>query len=356
VIRIFDRYISRQLLMPFFAWMLGMLVMIAGSFVFQVLRDLGQRDIPVREVLIFVASRLPWGLIMSIPMAFAFAACLSVNRMNRDGEIVALRVGGVSPRRLSLPIIGTGLIFSLGALVLNDTLVPWAAEEGRKASETIMLGAHGRFPESDLFIDGPGGYIFFAKRLDANTGQMWNIMVLDRDSAGYRTLVTASTGMLESEVVRLAGARRHRFDAAGRKVDTENGLELTYDLGGIIQDLYEDQKPLEEMYIGELLDRAEVLAATGSPINLHMHTIHMKLALPFATLMFALVAMPIVLRWTGSGFTGAMMAIGIIFVYYTVTAWGKILADAGQVNPVFGAWICNLLFAVVGGLLYWRSA
>jgi len=82
----------------------------------------------------------------------------------------------------------------------------------------------------------------------------------------------------------------------------------------------------------------------------------MKLAIPFAAFMFSLVAMPIVLRWTGSGFTGAMMAIGIIFVYYTVTAWGKILADAQQLDPVLGAWVCNLLFAAVGALLLWRSA
>ncbi len=356
MVRISDRYIARQLLPPFAAWMLGMLVMMAGSFVFQVLRDLGQREIPVREVLIFVASRLPWGIVMSVPMAYAFAACLAVNRMNRDGEIVALRVGGLSPRRLAVPVIATGLIYSLGALLINDTLVPWAAERGRQATETIMLGSHGRFPESDLFIDGPGGYIFFAKRLDSRSGQMWSILVLDRDAAGYRTLTTANTGLLEGEVVRLTDARTHRFDAAGRKVDTAEAPDIRFDLGGIIQQLYEEQKPLEEMSIRDLLERSRVLATTGSPTHLHAHAIHMKLAIPFAAFMFSLVAMPIVLRWTGSGFTGAMMAIGIIFVYYTVTAWGKILADAQQLDPVLGAWACNLLFATLGALLLWRSA
>lgn len=356
MIRIFDRYIARQLLAPFGAWMLGMMVMMAGTFVFQVLRDLGQRDIPVREILVFVTSRLPWGIVMSVPMAFAFAACLTVNRMSRDGEIVALRVGGLSPRRLSVPVIVTGCVYSLATLAVNDTLVPWAADWGREATETLLLGRQGRFPESDLFIDGPGGYVFFAKRFDSRTGQLWSVVVLDRDDAGNQTVATASTGLLEHDVVRLPDAKIHCFDAAGRKTETLQGQTLTYDLGGIIQQLYEDQKPLEEMSIRELLDRSRVLAATGSPTHLHAHALHMKLAVPFATLMFSLVAMPIVLRWTGSGFTGAMMAIGIIFVYYTVTAWGKILADAQQVNPVLGAWACNLLFAIAGGVLLWRSA
>ena len=210
MVRISDRYIARQLLPPFAAWMLGMLVMMAGSFVFQVLRDVGQRDIPVREVLVFVVARLPWGIVISVPMAYAFAACLAVNRMNRDGEIVALRVGGLSPRRLAVPVIATGLIYSLGALLVNDTLVPWASEWGRQATETIMLGSQGRFPESDLFIDGPGGYIFFAKRLDSRSGQMWSILVLDRDAAGYRTLTTANTGLLEGEVVRVSFEQRYQ--------------------------------------------------------------------------------------------------------------------------------------------------
>jgi lipopolysaccharide export LptBFGC system permease protein LptF len=74
-----------------------------------------------------------------------------------------------------------------------------------------------------------------------------------------------------------------------------------------------------------------------------------------ATFVFALVMIPLILRFTGSGFMGAMVAIVVLFIYYCLTAWGKVMAESGVVPAVLGTWATDGLFAIIGGILLWRS-
>ena len=357
MLRIADRYVALQLLMPFFAWTLGLLVMIAGSLLFGILKQLGAVEVPVREIIVMVASKLPWGLVMSVPMAYAFAACLTVNRMSRDGEVTALRVGGVSPRRLSIPVIVMGFAFSLVALAVNEFMVPWASAKGRQATRAALFTQPSRLPRDNVLIQGPSGYLFYARSTSGERERksLQQIMVLDHDEAGQQTITTAPGGTLESEAVSLHDVHEYAFDDRGRVASSSTRRARDVDLGRVLAELSAEQVPLEDLSARALAHQARLVSGSGGRTGEIRHNLHMKLAVPFASFAFALVAVPIIMRYTGSGFTGAMMAIGVIFVYYTLTAWGKVLSDAEQVNPIFGAWACNVLFGIVGGVLLWRS-
>lgn len=357
MLRIADRYVAVQLLMPFVAWALGLLVMIAGSLLFGILKQLGSVEVPVRELLVMVAAKLPWAFVMSVPMAYAFAACLTVNRMSRDGEVTALRVGGISPRRLSVPVIVMGLAFSLVALAVNEFMVPWAATKGRQATRAALFTQPSRLPRDNILIQGPSGYLFYARGTsgEGEHKNLQQVMVLDRDEAGRRTIATAPGGTLEGEAVALHDVREYAFDDHGRVEISGRRRVSEVDLGRVFAELSAEQAPLEELSARELAHQTKLVAGTGGRTNEIRHNLHFKLAVPLAAFAFALVAVPIIMRYTGSGFTGAMMAIGVIFVYYTLTAWGKVLSDAEQLDPILGAWACNILFGIVGGLLLWRS-
>lgn len=352
--RIADRYIAGQMVAPFLAWMFGLLVMLAGSFLFAILKAAGARQLPLREVLIYLAAKLPWGVVMSVPMAFAFAACLTVNRMARGGEITALRVGGLSPRRLSLPVLLFGMLLSLVALATNEFLVPWATDRGAEAARALFLMPASVSAESNVFVQGPSGYVFYARSVDPEGKTMRNILVVERDEQGRQVISTCPEGRIRGDSVHMREIQVHTFGADGRVVARDRQDRRSVDLGSIMVELYQAQKPLDEMSARELARRARLLAAVGRKANEELHNLHMKLAVPMATLVFAMVAMPIIMRLSGSGFTGAMIAIMLVFAYYTITAWGKILSDAQQVNPVLGAWACNAVFALVGAVLLWR--
>jgi lipopolysaccharide export system permease protein len=353
--RIALRYIAWEMVPPFISWLMGLLVMIAGSLLFSILKAAGPREVPMRDVLVFLAGKLPWGLVMSIPMAFAFAACLTINRLSRDGELTALRVGGLSPRALSAPVIVLGGFLSLFALATNEYLVPWATDRSYEAARSLFFMASNITPQSNVFLQGPDGFVLFARTVNPEGNAMYGIEVIERDTEGRRVVSTCPSGTIRGSSVTLTTLTRQVFDDKGRLAEITTVPQREVDTGEIFRELFSSRKPLEEMSARDLARRAGALRRTGRDARETLHNLHFKLAVPFAAMAFAAVSMPLILRITGSGFTGAMMAIGIVFLYYCGTAWGKILAGGGQVSPVVGAWACNAVFGVVGAVALWRS-
>lgn len=353
--RIALRYIATELAAPFLSWFLGLLVMIAGSLLFAILKAAGPREVPLRDVLIFLGGKLPWGMVMSIPMAFGFAACLTANRLSRDGELTALRVGGLSPRTLAMPVVFFGLLLSLFSLAVNEFLVPWATDKSYEAGRSLLFLASNMAPRSNVFLQGPDGFVLFARTVNPEGNALYGVEIVERDAMGRRIIATCPAGSIQGGTVTLTNLARHTFDDKGSLVSLEMEPSRVVDTGAVFQDLYASQKPLEERSARDLLRRAHALRVAGQDLKETMHSLHFKLAVPFASLAFAVVAMPLILRVTGSGFSGAMMAIGIIFIYYCGTAWGKTLADGGQLPAVLSAWLCNIVFGAVGAFALWRS-
>jgi LPS export ABC transporter permease LptG len=87
-----------------------------------------------------------------------------------------------------------------------------------------------------------------------------------------------------------------------------------------------------------------------------MVELNYRLALPFACLVLALVAVPIGLmsRKGGKAF-GLMLSILLVFAYYVLMASGLNLAKEGRLNPVVGLWMANVIFAVAGLIMLRQS-
>jgi len=80
-----------------------------------------------------------------------------------------------------------------------------------------------------------------------------------------------------------------------------------------------------------------------------------RLALPVASLVFALVGIPLgMFSRKGGKAAGVMVAILLVFLYYVVMAFGTNFAKEGRMAPVLGLWAANLLFATAGVLMIVR--
>ena len=53
--------------------------------------------------------------------------------------------------------------------------------------------------------------------------------------------------------------------------------------------------------------------------------------------------------------TGFGLTLFISFTYYTVLRMGQSLGHSGVVVPLFGAWMGNIAFIFVGGVLLYRA-
>jgi lipopolysaccharide export system permease protein len=81
--------------------------------------------------------------------------------------------------------------------------------------------------------------------------------------------------------------------------------------------------------------------------------LYSKIAIPFASLIFALVGFPLgIRRQRSGGAIGFALSIAIIFVYYLIYQYTSIWGDHGVISPMICAWLPDVLGIIVAiGLL-----
>jgi lipopolysaccharide export system permease protein len=79
----------------------------------------------------------------------------------------------------------------------------------------------------------------------------------------------------------------------------------------------------------------------------------MRLAFPFSTFILTLIGVSLSSRKTRGGI-GIHVATGIVlsFTYILLMQFSKEFAISGSIGPVIATWIPNILFLIIGLVLY----
>ena len=77
----------------------------------------------------------------ALPFAAGFAATMALHRMTSDNEIQAASVGGISYRRLLIPVVGLGLTLTLVMVLLTQWVIPqfWGLMEQTIARDVTKI-------------------------------------------------------------------------------------------------------------------------------------------------------------------------------------------------------------------------
>src|SRR5512141_2933066 len=121
--RILDRYLSREFLRLFVVFVLGApLLFIIGDLVDHLDKFIDDGR-SARVVALNYVYQMPVFILWSFPIAALIATIFTVSNMTRHSEVAAAKAGGVSFRRLTLPLVVLGALLTIAALGLTE-LVP----------------------------------------------------------------------------------------------------------------------------------------------------------------------------------------------------------------------------------------
>jgi lipopolysaccharide export system permease protein len=228
---IVDRYLIRQLLTPFLAGWLLLTVVFAAFIAAMVLADAAAGEISAGALWRLIGLRCVIAAEVLVPTAMFFAVLFTFERLNRDRELVALLVGGLSRPRLLRPLAGLGLLLLIGVAVLALAARPWAYRmtymvEDRAAR--VEMGAmrpgsfHSLGPDLAVTangVDGDGRLVDVFARQELRPGlriiRAERARLLPAEEPGDR-LVEFESGqaitVLPETEGSTGGDRRHRFD------------------------------------------------------------------------------------------------------------------------------------------------
>ncbi len=303
---------------------------------------------------------LPATLVLTVPMSMLLAVLLAMGRLSGDSELTAMRAGGVSLYRIAGPLIGVGFLASLVALVFQEYVVPGASSKAndilRREIQSGDAGILGNqlvstvLPNGDLQVTYAQGFDQKTEELRATT-----VEVFRNDSL---------TSLLFAPRAKYHGDSWEFFDASAYAL-VPTCCKLSYypvlnvDIGADPTQFIEQRKQPEDMSRSEISHflKHSNKAADQSRYALLLVTYHSKLARPFTTLVFTLLAMPLGIRpQRSSSGAGFGISIALIFAFYVVTTICLAIGRSLPASSFLMAWLPNLIFCAAGLQLMRQSA
>src|SRR5688572_6989254 len=219
-VRTLDRYVIRQLLMPFG---IGLLVF-TFLFIIPVFMRYAEgyiaKGAPMSAVVQVIVALLPMSLGLTIPMSLLMALLVAFGRLSADREFVALQACGVSPHRLLVPV---GIISVLGFATTAYVLlvsVPEGNQRFREITFNIIASQAEGEVKPRTFFDKFPNIVLYVREIPQSGG--WNGVFMSDNRGGEGSAVfTAEKGRVvidrakRSVEVILEHGMRHSADEAG---------------------------------------------------------------------------------------------------------------------------------------------
>ncbi len=354
--KLLDRYAVREFLGPFVVCVIGFTILLISGYLFELTDLIFVKRVAVTTVLQLLWYKLPSVVTLTLPVGVLFATFLSLGRLTRDNELTVMRCAGHSFARFVVPYLILGLVISFVAFLANDRLVPYSNHQEATIIRQLVLQEALPAVEERVFFKDPDDRFFYIDRVNRRTKQLSDVMVyLPNSQSRYPTLVTAKWGEYEDFTWRLRDGVQREFDSDGFIAREVGFADLEIVTKQQAEVFLGKQKTTEEMTRAELREHIDLFQRSGIKVDAFVVDYHLKLALPFASLVFALLAAPFSFRTGRSGrFAGIIVSLAIMFLYYVVTSVARSMGANGMLPTTTAAWIGNVAFTGIGVLaVFW---
>ncbi len=362
---ILDRYVMAEILAPTGIGLLVFTFVVLINEIPSLLAILVSRGAEASSVWRALALTLPSVLALTIPMAFLLGVLLAFGRLASDGELVAMRTGGVSVPRLAVPVLLLSLLFAGTTLYVHTVALPEAKVALRDLLRDLLVTRARATVRPRHFTDDllPGRMTLYVADVAADTGLWRNILLSDSRETKKPKLVLAREGGIridrESSLVTIELRQGVRYSFS-----TEKPAEYQQErFGSLGVPLPFDEilprsglgKSDREMSMAELTAAAASARAEGKPttaVNSFLVEWHKRLAIPLACPLFGLLGLGLSLgsgRRTRSPAFG--VSIAVLFAYFVLLRLGEQAGDSNQLPPWFALWVPDFILAIAAGAL-----
>jgi lipopolysaccharide export system permease protein len=355
--KILDRYLIKEFLKPFICCLL---IFTALIFIAQLFEELDHiQELGWGTMIYYFLYRIPFFLAQFAPVAVLLAGLWSLGNLSKNQEITAMKAGGISFRRILVPMLSLALIISLAVLILNESLIPPLNMKVKRFEEQKM----GERPEYErrenvAFYSPDHRYLIYMKSFDGKKSQMLHIQIVTRRPDGtLAKRIDAQKGLYSNGGWNFTEGIEREFDPRGENILQEEGFEERYlPLAVKPSDFSREVQKPEELNLFQLTRYIAQSRREGYDIRKYLVDLHLKIASPFACLIILLVGAPLS---TLSPRSGRLLSFGIAifigFFYWGGISVGRSLGRVGILSPLLAAWVANLLFIGLGLYLLRRA-
>ncbi len=356
--KILNRYILKEFTRFLAITLSAFLVLfLIGDFIEKV-DDYVEHKAQAVDVISYMLYQIPNIAFMVMPLAVLLSTLLSLGLLSKNGEIIAMKAGGLPLHRIVAPIFITALVLSGLLFWANQTVIPYcnAKAEYIKQVKIEKKPARPMLKHDKFWFRGPGGEVVNVGLVEFKSGAPTCYGVtfyrLDKDFNLYQRVDSERMDWEAGKWVLLKGIS-YDFKPGGG-IQMKKFDRLAINLPEKPDDFKRVERLSEEMDFSELQNYIAMLHREGyNPVK-YMVDLYGKVSFTLANLIMVIVAVPFSLRTSRSGGMALGVAICVVLAisYWFLYSFSISLGHAGRFPPLFAAWLSNALYCASGIYLY----
>lgn len=361
--KVLTKYIIKELFLYFFVAFLFFFFIFFCNQILLVAENILKKRVPLGDVIKLMWYSLPMIIAQSAPFATLVGFLMCLGRMMSDNEILILRASGQSYKTVIIPVIIMGLIISVVSFFVNDYLLPIGnIKYNRKFLEitrsnpgiliepnsikrlnnaTIVIGDATNTRVNDMVIFDKGKdnkqRIIISGPADAvnarRDGILLQLNMTDTLVMFLDTKHKADLDVLDSKETVL-----NIFDSAVFSTGTiTSPREMTsFDVGRLIRNLKKKERYSKRQ------------------LNQYRMEYHKKFALPFASIFFAFLAIPLAFLFGKHNGQTIGLVIGLLICvwFWSMQILGQIFSSRNGMNGIFAMWLPDAIIFIVASLMF----
>ena len=160
--RLLDRYLLRELLIPLGYCLAGLLIFYIAFDLIASLNNYQEHKLLFADIVELYVVKIPEILVFILPIVLLLALLYALTNHARHHEITAIRAAGISLWRICVPYLGVGFVLSLALFAMNELWVPNSAD---RVQEILFRRVRQTTAPTDRVVD-----LSFENRRD---GRFW---------------------------------------------------------------------------------------------------------------------------------------------------------------------------------------
>ena len=328
-----------------------------------------QAGLSFQRTLTFFIYNIPSIISQITPVVILLSVLIVLGIMNKKNEILALKSCGVSIYVLLKPLLILGMVLACILFFLSNSVVPLSSQ---KANQIWMEEVRGKratltTAEQNIWMNGNSrithiGYFdpvqniikdvtiyFFNKnfrlirRIDALEGLY---PLKDGKATKHMDLDRPKKWTLKSIL-------DQRLEPNGEYYSVTQMNNLLINMDFSVDDLKGMAIKSEELNFRTLREYIQKVESEGYDATSYRVDLHAKIALPFVCVIMSLIGIGIALRSNLNDGVAVGVAYGLAasFLYWVIMSFCMSLGYGGMLPPILAAWIANLIFITLGGIL-----
>ena len=328
---------------------------------------------PSATVAQLFALAVPFALTFTVPLGVLVGVLISLSRMSSDGEIIAMRAGGVSSRKVLAPVLTFAFMGTMVTATASLWLTPYSISKTYRVLNQLVASELTAEVQPRIFEEQFPDRVLYVGDVTPGPVTRWrNVFMADLRPPQERNGASQERGedpriTVAADAIAVPDVPKNRIQLTMRNSSThEVGKEVTQYFitsaptgatllaatrpGEVHAKEYTelDTVPLyREAYRNPNLEPEKKIAARLE--------LHWRLALPPACILLSLIGIPLGVSSRKGGKSAAfVLTVALAFTYWTALIGASGLARQHKLPVGIAVWLPNTVFAIIGLIMLVR--